>query len=716
MMNISRRGFMQGASIASLAAPVGASAVAQVAAAGSVPWYQKVHRWGQTNISLNDVAIYDVQFWREQLRRTGIQAIMANGVAGFATFRSRNPLVDTSHFAPERDLFGEIAAGARADGMYLIARMDANVLNPRIVAAYPDWRNQLANGVRYDLMCINSPYRETHVYPIYREMIYRYNVDAFTDNAGVSGGPLCYCSFCKEKFAKEVGGELPPKADLADPRYRAWRRWNAGVTMARWDEANAYTRKYGGKDCVYIGLVRKFASLNHEIAKRAGLLMMDCQSRNDAGSFHEHADDGRMLHSMIGWEKTVAVCTSMTQHSHGYFRLATDPAAECSLYTNAGLAGGFNPWWHHPTAYTADRRAFENAPPMFQSYVRDEPYFNDLRPVVQAGIAYSDANAEFFGRDAPGLYQPGQISDVAQVPFRGMSHALSAAGVAYMPFHLSDLDRHAGDLPMIVLPNVGGLSDAECAAIKRYVAAGGGLLATGATSLFDDDGEPRKAFALADVLGVDLKGSLPARDSFQVKDTETYLAIDPDAAQALGGHGAMPELVPYGGIVLPVNPREGRRVLAVANEADGTAGLPAVITGQYGRGRVVYMPVDVERRFYHAGLLPQARLLGVLARWASGKVDPLAIDAPQGVGGYLYRWKKGLVLHVFNGSGHDNGNELASQVFPAGPVRIKVAATADLTGRARQLVNPGPVRAASKDGMIEVVLDRVDQMQTIVFE
>ena len=52
------------------------------------------------------------------------------------------------------------------------------------------------------------------------------------------------------------------------------------------------------------------------------------------------------------------------------------------------------------------------------------------------------------------------------------------------------------------------MSDAQIDTIRKFVAGGGALIATGQTSLFDQWGDPRPDFALADLLGV--SGGKPA--------------------------------------------------------------------------------------------------------------------------------------------------------------------------------------------------------------
>ncbi len=69
-----------------------------------------------------------------------------------------------------------------------------------------------------------------------------------------------------------------------------------------------------------------------------------------------------------------------------------------------------------------------------------------------------------------------------------------------------------GGLParikLLVLPGVSAVGEPLAERLRRFVAAGGRLLATFDTSLFDDQGNRRPDFALADVFGASLEGDL----------------------------------------------------------------------------------------------------------------------------------------------------------------------------------------------------------------
>ena len=474
-------------------------------------WYDGVRRWGLTNISEKCVADYDVAFWREQWKRTEIQALIANGVSAIAMYPSRNPYVETSHFAPTRDLLGEITAAARAEQIPVVARVETGSVPSKAREAYADWRVVNTNGQRGNAMCINSPFRSTFLHDLFAEMVERYRVVGFIDNTGFGPGQLCYCQFCTPKWEKEVGGPLPRVASLDDPLYRRWRRWANDVSVEVWRRTNEFLRSIAGPDVAYLAYIRKFTTNSRDIVEICPLALMDCQSRNDSFSYREHADEGRYLRSMSGWTKDVAVCSAMYHHSHGYFRLSADPAVEAQMYIKAALAGGFNPFWHHPTAYTADKRHFEIAPPLFQWHKRHEADFGGV-PVAIAGVVRSEDNAIFAaaggggptasggagGRGAAaaapggrgggaaaggrgggrggggGAAGPGGgglggggAAATAEMPYRGMLSALFDTRIPFYPIHVKDVTRHGPNLRVLVYPNIGVMSDGECEEARK---------------------------------------------------------------------------------------------------------------------------------------------------------------------------------------------------------------------------------------------------------
>src|SRR5207245_6864920 len=74
---------------------------------------------------------------------------------------------------------------------------------------------------------------------------------------------------------------------------------------------------------------------------------------------------------------------------------------------------------------------------------------------------------------------------------------------------INDWNLNAADLSgykVLILPNTACLDDAQAAAIEQFVRNGGGLVASLHTSLFNEYGDPRPNFALADALGGEDRG------------------------------------------------------------------------------------------------------------------------------------------------------------------------------------------------------------------
>ena len=82
------------------------------------PWYRWARRWGQTNLNELDPTRYDAEWWRGYWRRTRVQGIIVNaGGIIVAYYPSRFELHHRARYLGEHDLFGEVLAAAREEGL-----------------------------------------------------------------------------------------------------------------------------------------------------------------------------------------------------------------------------------------------------------------------------------------------------------------------------------------------------------------------------------------------------------------------------------------------------------------------------------------------------------------------------------------------------------------------------------------------------------------------
>jgi len=95
----SRRSFLKKAAAASviitnteLFAFAKKSFAKEVKTIQEIPWYKRVTRWGQTNITEKDPAHYDIEWWRKYWKRTQTQGVIVNAGGIVAYYPSKIPL------------------------------------------------------------------------------------------------------------------------------------------------------------------------------------------------------------------------------------------------------------------------------------------------------------------------------------------------------------------------------------------------------------------------------------------------------------------------------------------------------------------------------------------------------------------------------------------------------------------------------------------------
>nr|WP_246402066.1 alpha-amylase family protein [Jiangella mangrovi] len=665
--------------------------------------------------------------WIAQWEKTAVQGVVVNAGGIVAYYPSRFPLHYRAQYLGGRDLFGEIVEAARERGLTVVARMDCNRADQRFYDEHPDWFCVDADGVPYTSTgryhsCVNSPYYDTYIPQVLTEVIERYRPDGFADNnwSGLPRERICYCRNCAAGFRDAVGEALPANHDWDDPVYRRWIRWNYDRRIEIWDRFNEVTRSVGGPDCLWMGMnsphvehqSRRFRDLKR-ISDRTPYILLDHQYRQHLG-FQENAHGGKLIRGLQGWRHVAAENTAMYNFQKPPFRTSAQAEPEARMWMVEGIAGGLHPWWHHIGAHSEDHRQYDIAAPTFTWHRDHEDLLTDRRPVANVGLVWSQDNTDFYGRDDPELR--------TQLPHFGVVDALVRAGIGYVPIHVSRLESQLDGIDVLVLASVGALSDDHCAAIRRFVQAGGGLVATGESSLYDEDGVRREDFGLADVFGASAKHAhLGAMrhpvTSWEAAPTHTYLHIpvrwDDEATTrhpVLDGFVRTNQL-PFGGRVECVEATDAEALLTfvapfpvVPPETSWqrfpATGVPCLLVRESG-GRVAYFPADVDRCFGRGFQPDHAVLLANAVRWAAHGRQPVTISGVGTIDAHLYvRGDGSHVLHLVNLSGSGTWRAPMHEYIPVGPIHVELTAGASPGGAA-----PRIARLAVSGGEIEVSAD-----------
>ena len=730
-----------------------------------VPWYRRAYRWGQTNITEKDPVRYDIPWWREYWKRTHVQAVIINAGGIVAYYPSKFPLHHRAEFLNNRDLFGELTRAAHDDGLFVMARMDSNRAAEDFFKAHPDWFARDIDGRPYRaadkyIACINSAYYDEYLPAVLQEIIERSHPEGITDNswAGMGRESICYCANCDRRFREKTGKALPRQANWDDPAYRDWIMWSYARRTALWELNNKVTQAAGGPDCIWSGMnsgsvsaqARSFRDLR-EICKRAHIMMLDHQRRDDDTGFQQNADTGKRVHGLLGWDKLAPESMAMYQSGPGYYRVASKPAPEARMWMIAGIAGGIQPWWHHVAAYHEDRRMYRTAEPVMRWCAENESYLVNRQPVATVGIVWSQRNTDFFGRD--------EAAERVDAPYTGFMHALVRARIPYLPLHADDVARDGSKFASLILPNVGGLSNEQCAAIKKYVEGGGSLVATGVTSLYDEWGDPRADFGLADVLGVRRMGETPrlggaggrrpggARgggDRF-APDGHTYLRLSPELRARVYGPKAGDEpapsgtrhavlrgfdetdLLPYGGTLNPLRVNPGAIVPLTfvppfptyppetAWMRQPASDIPGLVLSERGKSRVAYMPADIDRRYAREHLPDHGDLLANLIRWTANGNIPISVQGPGMIDCHLYEQPGRMIVHLVNLTSANTWRAPVEELIAVGPLKVQVRTPANLSARsARLLVAKRTATVSVHQGLSTIELPSILDHEVIV--
>jgi hypothetical protein len=718
----------------------------------AIPWYKRVYRWGQTNITERDPVRYDIAWWREYWKRTEIQGVIVNAGGIVAYYPSKFPLHHRAEFLNGRDLYGEVAEAAHKDGLAVLARMDSNRTAEDFFQAHPDWFAREASSGPYRaedkyVTCVNSPYYDEYIPSVLTEIIERSHPEGFTDNSwsGLTRNSICYCDNCARKFQDKTGKPLPRKKDWNDTVYRQWIQWNYQRRVEIWDLNNRVTKSAGGPNCLWIGMNSGSISTQSndfrdfkEICKRAEFMLLDHQARADATGFQQNGDTGKLVHGLLGWDKVMPESMALYQAGRPTFRLASKPAPEARLWMLEGIAGGIQPWWHHIGAYHDDRRMYRTAEPVFRWHKDHEQYLINRTPVASVGVVWSQANTDFYGRDA--------AAELVDAPYRGFTQALLRARIPYLPINADHIARDAAAFSVLILPNVGALSDENCAAIRRFVERGGALIASGASSRFSEWGDARGDFELADLFGA----HIPSRDfghQASERSLHTYLRLAPEMRGQVWGPKAGDEpapsgtrhpvlkgfeetdILPFGGTLEACRVDHGVTVPLTFIPAfpvyppetswmrEPKTSVPALVINESRKGRVAYLAADIDRRYGRDNLPDHAALLANIVRWAAGGRIPLEADGPGLIDCHLYRQPGRLILHMVNLTNAGAWRAPVEELIPVGPIAIKVALPQDVRGHAiRLLVSGAKTPVESRQNLAAFEVKSILDHEVIVIE
>ena len=565
-----------------------------------------------------------------------------------------------------------------------------------LVKKHPDWRvhpddSDAAekavpddNDLGTRVCCNNGPWGD-YLIDLCAELVADYKVDGFSFD-GNYHPPLCFCSACKAAYKEDRKRGLPPKIDLDDVAYREYLVWrgerledhyrrmqrrikreNADAVLTSWTvNAGRYGHFLYSPRAMPTRLNRLF-----DLPMQEWWLDETNQGGSLAPSF-----GAAYLRATTGGRPCASEPYLMSRGNP--YGTDSFPAHErrtrvlLSLTYGGALALSFG-WPGHEGGVADD----------FREVARRESSITNTAALPWAAVLVSEQTRQFYA-----------YKDIADRWLPHVVGAFRAATEEHMPLTLlNDWDLDADELAryaVVLLPNAAALSDAQAGAVREYVRKGGGLVATGETSLCDELGRPRGDFALADLFGVSYRGRPKAPLRRPVLDANFAVALDEKywreragvATLTWGDHALtrddrLEKLVPNktvhfrGPLVAVGEPKQAdEAVLRMRSEGTAGAALPAAVLRRFGEGRVAYFAAALDAALWAYAYPYQRRLLARALEWTARSPAPASVAAPMCVQATYWTQAGGdgrrVVVHLFNGV-----NTTANHGLPAADVPLR---------------------------------------------
>ena len=525
------------------------------------------------------------------------------------------------HPGIKRDFTGELTRALKKRGIKTIVYIAAQD-ELRYHKEHPEWiYNPDPSKEMVDkdsigsraIMCLNSPWVEEVFIPVCKEIIELYDVDGFFPDGVLRPFDYqhCYCKYCRESFAKEVGGNIPTKDD--DPNTYEYRKWSNRRIEEYMDKV------YQALSAIKpdIALLNNYAWMSRYPITPPDYVMHVCWDTPvpDHGMYAlNFSFEARYLATLtdvlpdLTWS-----CMNVSSHTWDDYELREADAfmEECAIML-AGCGRTYLAYNPYPSGNPAPA-LMEAFGEVNKRTIELEPFIKGCKPVKDAVGLHS---ADTIWSKAGFMPSPDWPAAGAYFSVCGAHKALIEGhvqmGVANSEVFLKTINEYKA----IILPDQLILNEQECKAIRSFVSNGGALIATCETGIRDRDNNRLNNFSIADVLGVNyLESSGTANSYLRVKTKNRKYEI-PAYDIPVAGKYTRVETTTAKTLIELVPPYEGIKT-GTPPPAEFPEG-PGVTINTYGKGKAIYCAGELFRAYYEQ----DTPVLRRLALWMLDLIYP----------------------------------------------------------------------------------------------
>ncbi len=652
----------------------GSKAMAGIMPLNEEPWFDKGMRWAQLAFVESDPGNYDPDFWLNYFRKIHADGVLLSAGGIVAFYPTNIPFHHRSDWLNNKDVLGYLVKECRKMNMSVVLRTDPHATRQDMYNAHPDYIAVTADGQKRRhwanpelwVTCALGPYNFDFMTTVNREIMDRYQPDAIFSNRWQGHG-VCYCQHCKQNFKAATGLDLPPNAERLDPTYQKWVAWQTERLKELWFLWDAKIREQKSTArFIPNGFPDKLLT-----GKHSDFFFADQQARRGVIPPWANARGAKELRAALGMKPLIGIFSVGIEEEYRW-KDSVQNDAEIRIWVAEGVAGGMKPCFVKFGGVIYDKRWMDAVALMYQGYHKNEKYLRNTAPIANVGVLYSEqTNLKYGG-------QPWQHN--SRDHETGMYHTLVEDSMPFEMVNDKMLDmEQLKPFKLLILPNIAALSDKQCTQLKAFVENGGSLVATFETSLYDENGKPRKNFALADLFGVNYDNGIegPMRNSYLALNNTTANGIYKQIFEGLENTPRIINTVyrakvkPHKSFPDPVTLIPSYPDLPMEDVFPRIAKTDdrQVYLSEVGKGRVVYIPSDIDRSFWQMMSSDHSKLMRNAIHWALNEQPLVTIKSKGVVDVSVWRQSNSMTVHLVN---------LTNPMMMKGPFRDVIPVDAEV--------------------------------------
>jgi hypothetical protein len=624
-------------------------------------WYQKNLRFLQTVLREPDIIDYDAKGVVAYMKKANANCLVLNAGGVIDFFENPLEMANENRFRNGQNMLGDICKEIHAAGMKIIVRVDFRGVEDRRYKLHPDWfavdqdgnskvGQRSPDSTRITTPCYNSYYTSGHAVEFIRHLMSNYDIDGIWENALGFDNMPCYCNNCRQRYLKDTGKQMPliPEgmsklAAMDLPEFIEYRAWKAGCADEHIERLRKTVKEYGEDKAfcaeifdMYSNSFSKATGIDHSNARKSFDFIVSCVFLNSNGS----PSSSRVYDILSSSASTIRFSRALdatmqpvivTGGNGTRWRYTCDPQLETRLWMWEIVSVGGGIWncyfnGQHPAA-THDLRNAYSEQDAYTYLADNSEIISDTKPVQDVALFYSNVSRDRFADHDEHIDQFG-------VCHQGMERVLLENHVQYNFIPDSNFTLEAlKNVKALVLPNVALISDAHIEIIREYVKNGGGLIATYNTSLYNEKGEPRTDFGLGDLFGVSSTGT------YMDTRNDCYQLVANKNSPVLDGIGDTEVLINGETTLLCVKTNKNYDTISTyipmlpnqppeySWQPDLKTDYPIIISGEYGKGKVVYFSNRADAQCFLHGHEDYTEIMKNAVDYVTGKKYTLTSDA-----------------------------------------------------------------------------------------